>query len=132
MPAAISYQDLLIETCPQVIENDEQYETLGKRYGELLGKQRKRTPEETKLMRLLGVLIQDYDRRDPVPRDGCSPAELLRFLVDESGKTASELLAPVFGSRSHVSEALSGKRPIGADQARKLGKLFHVRAGAFI
>jgi HTH-type transcriptional regulator/antitoxin HigA len=132
MPAAVSYEDLLIETCPQVIENDEQYESVGKRYGDLLGKQRKRTSEETRLMRLLGLLIEDYDRRTARPEDKSTPAELLRFLVDQSGKSAAELLGPIFGQRSHVSEALSGKRPISADQARKLGKRFSVKPGVFI
>ena len=133
MPAATSdYADLLRETLPEVIEDFEQYRAMGQRFGNLVGKQRKRSKEETKLMRLLGLLLQDYDRRHASPREGCSPAELLKFLTEESGQPASALLAPIFGSRSHVSEALNGKRPIGADQARKLGELFHVKPGLFI
>jgi antitoxin component HigA of HigAB toxin-antitoxin module len=61
------------------------------RAGELVGKGRKRTPEETQFM-----------------------------------------LMPVFGQRSHVHEALNGKRPISATQARKLGKLFNVDDGLFL
>jgi antitoxin component HigA of HigAB toxin-antitoxin module len=55
----------------------------------------------------------------------------LQFLLDHSGKTAAVLL-PVFGQRSHVHEALTGKRPISAPQARKLGKLFSVQPGLFL
>ena len=35
MPTA-TYEKLLAETCPQVIENDEQYDAIGRRFGELL------------------------------------------------------------------------------------------------
>jgi antitoxin component HigA of HigAB toxin-antitoxin module len=39
---------------------------------------------------------------------------------------------PIFGQRSHVHEALNGKRPISAAQARRLGMLFNVDAGLFL
>jgi HTH-type transcriptional regulator/antitoxin HigA len=131
MPTA-TYEELLTEACPQAIENDRQYEAVGRRFGELVGKQRSRTPEETKLMRLLGILIQDYDRRNALPPEKSTPAELLQFLVEHSGRSAAELLSPIFGQRSHVSEALSGKRAISAAQARKLGALFRVSPGLFL
>ena len=113
-----TYEELLVETLPARIENDAQYDAIHARFGELFAK-RSLTLAETKLKDLLGVLIQDYDRRDALPREGCSPHEVLQYLLEESGKSASDLLTPVFGSRSHVSEALNGKRPISAEQARK-------------
>ena len=130
MPTA-SYETLLTETCPQVIATWKQYQTAGKRFGELLGKGRARTAEETKLMRLLGLLIQDYDRRHAMPPDDSTAAERLQFLLEHSGKTFADLL-PVFGQRSHVHEALTGKRAISAPQARRLGQLFHVHPGLFL
>jgi plasmid maintenance system antidote protein VapI len=39
---------------------------------------------------------------------------------------------PVFGQRSHVTEAINGKRPISATQARKLGEMFSVQPGLFL
>jgi len=127
-----AYRQLLMETAPRVIETGEQYEELANRAGELVGKGRKRTPEETQLMRLLVLLIRDYDHRHALPPDDSTPAERLRFLVEHSEKSPTELLTPVFGQRSHVHEALNGTRPIGAAQARKLGKLFNVDAGVFL
>jgi HTH-type transcriptional regulator/antitoxin HigA len=121
-----------METAPRVIETEDQYEEIASRAGELVGKGRKRTPEETQFMRLLVLLIQDYDRRHALPPDTSTPAERLRFLVEHSNKSATELLMPIFGQRSHVHEALNGKRPISATQARKLGKLFNVDAGLFL
>jgi HTH-type transcriptional regulator / antitoxin HigA len=130
MPSA-TYDQPLHEALPQVIETEEQYEQVGARFGELIGKGRKRTPDETKLMRLLALLVEDYDRRHALPPDDSTPAERLQFLMEHSGKRAADLL-PVFGQRSHVNEAVNGKRPISAAQARKLGELFSVEPGLFL
>ena len=130
MPTA--YEQLLLEAAPQVIETEREFEEIVRRAGDLVGKNRKRTPEETKLMRLLLLLVEDYDRRHAMPPDDSTPAERLQFLVEHSGKSATELLLPVFGQRSHVNEALNGKRAISAAQARKLGQLFHLPPGLFL
>lgn len=82
-------------------------------------------------MDLLGVLIDDYDWRNAMPPDESTPSEILQFLMEHSGKIQADLLA-VFGQRSHANEAINGKRPISADQARKLGKLFSVNPGLFV
>ena len=126
-----AYEELLAEASPQVIETDQQYERTISRLGRLMRKGRERTAAETKFMRLLSVLVQDYDRRHAQPPSDDTPAERLQYLLEASGKTPADLLA-VFGQRSHVNEALTGKRPISADQARKLGKMFCLNPGYFI
>ncbi len=130
MPTA-TYEDLLVETSPEAIETRQQYQVIGRRFGDLVGKGRARTPEETKLMRLLGVLIQDYDRRHAMPPDESTPAERLQYVLETSGKKPADLL-PVFGQRSHVNEALRGKRPISATQAKRLGVMFHLKPRYFL
>ena len=129
MPTA-AYEQLLAETMPARVQNDEQYDLIRSRFGDLLGK-RRRTAAEDKLMDLLGVLIEDYDRRHCLPPEESTPADRLQFLLAHSGKTPLDLLS-VFGQRSHVNEAINGKRKISAEQARKLAKLFSVQAGLFI
>lgn len=129
MPA--TYQELLTETLPAIVEHDEEYGEIHSHLGRLVGKGRNRTPEETKLMRLLGLLVQDYDARHGMPPEESTAAERLQFLLEHSGKTSANLL-PVFGQRSHVHEALTGKRPISAAQARKLGEMFGLNAGLFL
>jgi hypothetical protein len=75
MPATV-YEQLLAETKPARIEGDEQYDSIRSRFGDLFSKHR-RTVAEDKLMDLLGVLIEDYDRRHslpptaPCPPTGC-------------------------------------------------------------
>lgn len=106
MPTA-TYEELLIETLPQAIRTEAQYHQIARRFGDLVGKGRGRSAEETKLLRLLALLVEDYDRRHALPPDNSTPAEKLQFLLEHSGKTATDL-QPVFGQRSHVHEALRG------------------------
>lgn len=129
MPVA-PYEQLLVETLPTRIGTDAQYHSIHARFGELLQKARRSRAEET-LMDLLGVLIEDFDRRHSMPPDDGTPGERLRFLMEHAAKQPSDLLS-IFGQRSHVNEALNGKRRISAEQARKLGEMFSVKPGLFI
>src|SRR4051812_45134900 len=113
----VAYAELLAETQPEVIATDEQYQEALNRVGILARKGKSRTADETKLMRLLSVLIEDYDRRHTQLNDDGAAHERLRHLLEVSGKTPADLL-PIFGQRSHVNEALNGKRPINATHAR--------------
>ncbi|HEX7425139.1 MAG TPA: hypothetical protein VF311_14825, partial [Terriglobales bacterium] len=74
MPTA-TYEELLIETLPQVIETEAQYHQIAGRFGDLVGKGRARSAEETKFLRLLALLVEDYDRRQALPPDNSTPAE---------------------------------------------------------
>ena len=130
MPTA-TYEELLTESLPQAIETEAQYRRIARRFGDLVGKAQARSAGETKLMRLLAVLVDDYDRRHSLPPDRSTPAEKLQFLLEHSGKSAADLES-VFGQRSHVHEALTGKRAISAPQARKLGQFFRVSPGLFL
>ena len=128
MPA--TYQSLLVDTVPKRIETDEEYDRLHHHLSTLM-RLTKRSAAETDLFHLLAVLIEDYDRRNALPTDDATPAERLRYLLEVSGKTPADLLS-AFGQRSHVNEALNGKRAISATQARKLGELFHLKPGYFL
>ena len=126
-----TYGNLLLDVLPAVIETGAQYDSISTRRSALVRKGRSRTIGETKLMKLLAVLIRDYDARNALPPTKMTPQEAILFLLEHSGKTAADLLS-VFGQRSHVTEALSGKRKISAEQARKLAKTFSVNPGLFV
>jgi antitoxin component HigA of HigAB toxin-antitoxin module len=125
-----TYEELLAETLPARIHTDDEYGRIHARFAKLFA-QRRRTKAEDRLMNLLGVLIQHYDHRNPLQPDDSAPAERLQHALETSGKKPSDL-APVFGQRSHIYEALTGKRPISAAQARKLGEMFHLKPGYFL
>jgi HTH-type transcriptional regulator / antitoxin HigA len=127
-----TYRELLEEIEPAIIQTDEEYDLLNREFSALFDKGRRgRTPQEEKLFRLVALLIEDYDRRHGIPALNETPAERLQYLLEVSGKSSSDLI-PIFGQRSHVSEALNGKREISADQARKLGKMFRLNPGYFL
>ena len=88
------------------------------------------TPEESALLETMAILIQAYDDNHH-PLSAVSPNEMLRYLMETSGRTNKDLLA-VFGTRGRVSEVLSGKRSISKDQAKKLAPMFKVTADLFI
>uniref|UniRef100_Q01S53 Uncharacterized protein n=1 Tax=Solibacter usitatus (strain Ellin6076) TaxID=234267 RepID=Q01S53_SOLUE len=115
-----------------MIEDDKQFDGIMKRLSYLIGKGRSRTPDETKLYKLLDLRIEDYNPKYGMPPDSVTRDEALQFLLDHSEKPANELLAPVFGQRRHVHEALTGKRPISAAPARKLGQILRVKSGLFV
>lgn len=125
------YERLLCEALPEVIESDARYDEITSRLADLAGKGHRRTASETRLMRLLALLVEDYDRRHSLPPDESTPAGRLLYLLEMSGKPASALTA-VFGQASHVSEALRGKRRIGLEQARRLALLFNVKPSFFL
>jgi len=62
-----SYERLLTEILPQVIETEAQYDRIARRFGDLVGKGRARSAEETRLLRLLALLVEDYDHRHALP-----------------------------------------------------------------
>jgi HTH-type transcriptional regulator / antitoxin HigA len=125
------YDQLLCEVRPEVIETQKRYDDVSLRLAELVGKGSRRTASETRLMKLLAVLVEDYDRRHALPPDDGTPADRLLYLLEASGQPATWLVN-VFGQRSHVTEALNGTRPISIEQARKLGALFSVKPGLFV
>lgn len=128
---AITYERLLSEVRPEVIETVDCYDELVSCLAELARKGKRRTASDTRLMKFLAVLVEDYDGRHSLPPDDGSPAERLRYLLETSGKSAATLVT-VFGQRSHVNEALTGKRKISASQARKLGRVLSVKPGLFL
>ncbi len=126
-----TYEQLLCEVRPEVIETEKRYGEVSKRLAELVRMGNRRSASDTRLMKLLAALVEDYDRRHALPPDDSSPAERLRYLLDLSGEPAAALI-PVFGQPSHVHDALTGKRRISAEQARRLGAMFGVRPGLFV
>ncbi len=81
-------------------------------------------------MELLSKLIEDYER-SAYPQKKATPAELVAFLLEQRGLTASSLW-PVLGSKGRVSDLLNGRREVSKEQAKKLGEFFHISPAAFI
>jgi HTH-type transcriptional regulator/antitoxin HigA len=114
------YAKLLAKTPPKVIRSEAE---------NALEQKRSLTREEKELADLLTLLIEDFEeKRYQLPR--ATPRQALSFLMDEHGLKQKDLIE-VFGSRSTVSEVISGKRELTKEQIRRLSQRFHVSPELF-
>jgi HTH-type transcriptional regulator / antitoxin HigA len=124
-----NYPQLLAEFVPQAIDSEAEYDRALAIAERLTFKQDK-TATEIKLLKLIVVLIEDYET-EHYPMDNVTPHELLQHLM-ESNNTRQADLVGLIGSRGVVSEVVNGKRAISKAQAKALGEFFDVSPGLFI
>jgi HTH-type transcriptional regulator / antitoxin HigA len=131
MNAAIAnpvYTSLLAKVPPKVIrseaENEYYIEALV-----ALEQKRSLSREEKEFSALLTLLIEDFEeRRYHLPR--ATPLQALAFLMEQHGLKQKDLTG-IFGTRSVVSEVMSGKRKLTLEQIRRLSQRFHVSPEIF-
>jgi HTH-type transcriptional regulator/antitoxin HigA len=87
------------------------------------------TPEGDRL-NLLTLLVQDYEQKHAESRTP-DPIEAIKFRMEQMNLTPRDLL-PLLGSRSRVSEVLSGKRPLSLSMMRALHKGLGIPAKALL
>jgi len=124
------YGKLLSKTLPTIIKTEDENDRAILIVEELLAKGDKLSSEESVLLELLGKLIADFEEKFYQPREA-APQEVLIEMMNARGLKQKDL-AKVFGSKSRVSEAVSGKREISKIQARALADFFKVSAELFI
>jgi HTH-type transcriptional regulator/antitoxin HigA len=124
------YGRLLSRTLPVIIKTEEENDRTILIVEELLAKGDKLSKEETALLELLGKLIADFEEKFYQPREA-SPQEVLIEMMN-ARRLKQKDLTKVFGSKSRVSEAVSGKREITKIQAKALAEFFKVSAELFI
>ena len=127
--AETQYTQLLTGFSPVAIENGAEYGRTLKAAAALMNKE-SRSSAETSLLKLLAVLIEDYEQKRYSMGDA-SPLEVLKELMRAREMQAKDLW-PVFGSKGITSEVLNGKRGVSKEMARKLGEIFHVPPAVFI
>lgn len=103
---------------PKVVKNDRGYEAALARIDELMDAA-PATPEGDEL-ELLTTLVEVYEDKH-FPIDLPDPIEAIRFRMEQSGLKQQDLV-PYIGSRSKVSEVLTGKRPLSLKMIRALHK----------
>ena len=125
------YAKLLIDATPGAIETEEENERALAIIDRLMSKDEDAlSPEEDRLLRMLAVLVEDFESR-AYPMGESNPAVALRELMREHGLKQTDML-DIFGSQGTVSQVLNGKREISKSQAKKLSKRFHLPADLFI
>jgi HTH-type transcriptional regulator/antitoxin HigA len=125
------YGRLLAKALPTVVKSEAENNRMLEIIEGLLEKgENNLTAEEDALLELLLDLVHDFEQKH-YPLAPSPPRRMIAFLLEERGLKPSALW-PVLGSKSRVSEILSGKREISKDQARKLAAFFHVGVQLFI
>jgi HTH-type transcriptional regulator / antitoxin HigA len=125
------YGRLLAKALPAVVKSEDDNERMLAIIEGLMAKgEENLTAEENTLLDLLVDLVRDFEERhDPFPPS--PPHRMVAFLLEQRGLQPSALY-PVLGTKSRVSEVLSGKRGISKAQAKKLAAFFHVGVELFI
>lgn len=110
------------------IRTEADYEAALARIDELMGAEEGTSEGEE--LEVLADLVELYEEKHyPVPLP--DPVAAIEFRMDQSGLTPRDLV-PILGSRSKVSEVLSGKRPITMAMARALHKHLGISADVLL
>ena len=123
------YGALLRKVPPKVIRTEKENEAYTEVLYDLDRRSKSLTAAEKELAELLTLLIEDFEeKRYRLPR--AKPLDVLRFLMEQHNLLQKDL-ADVFGTRSIVSEVLSGKRNLNKDHIERLSARFHVSPEVF-
>lgn len=124
------YGRLLAKCVPAVTDTEEENERLLTEVRALNAKGDRISAEEEELLKLMVLLIENYETRKYKLRSA-SPDEVLRELMRTQGVRQADLLC-VFGSKGIASEVVRGKRSISKAHARALADFFHVSPAIFL
>jgi HTH-type transcriptional regulator/antitoxin HigA len=126
---ANTYGQLLVQFQPQPIETSEDYHKARVAILNLLKKGQLNSEEKT-LIKLITVLMREYDLRQP-PASSVKPKEILEHLIESQVIDAQDL-AIQLGGEEVLSEIINGSRDISPSQAQILAKVFNVSSTLFI
>lgn len=123
------YGALLKKVAPKVIRTEKENEAYTEVLYELDQRSKRLTAAEKELAELLTLLVEDFEeKRYRLPR--AKPLDVLRFLMEQHNLLQKDLV-DVFGTRSIVSEVLSGKRELNKEHIARLSARFHVSPEVF-
>lgn len=104
----------------KLIKTSKEHEAALDRLGELMLKNPLPDSDDANELELLALLIKSYEVKN-IAIDPPTPLEAIQFRMEQSGLKQKDLV-PFIGTKSRVSEVLSGKRPLTLAMARELHK----------
>lgn len=102
----------------RVIKTEDQYQSYLGEVQSLLLAGPQIGSEANERLELLTVLLENYENQK-YPVEAPDPIAAIKFRMQEKGLKQADLI-PYFGTRSRVSEVLSGKRPLTLQMIRAL------------
>ncbi len=125
------YGRLLAEYQPRPITAEEENERALETVEHLMALP-ERSPETSALIAVWVTLIEQFEEKHyPLPTTESTPAQMLRFLMDQHDLKQANLVG-LLGSSGVVSEIVNGKRSISKAQAKVLAERFHVSPALFL
>lgn len=112
------------------IRSKKQHKEYLNRAYNLMQKDLKSKSIESDELEMLSILIEKYEK-ETIPIESPHPIEAIKFRLDQLGMKKSEL-KKIFGSRSRVSEILSGKRKLSLNMIRELNRQLEIPAEILI
>ena len=103
----------------KIINNDDEYNEALEMLSELLRKS-PRTSEEENTIQILLLVIKDFEQKHEEPFE-TDPIDAIKFRMEQMNLKQKDLI-PFLGSRSKVSEILSGRRQLSLTMIRNLNK----------
>ncbi len=102
------------------IQNDEQYKKYLEEINNLIAQDPELNTLEGERLSLLAIVVKEYEDNHFFFNKP-SPIEAIRFRMEEQGLIQNDLI-PYIGSKSRVSEILSGKRKLTRAMIRSLNQ----------
>ncbi len=112
------------------IKNKEQLDDYLHRAFKLMQKDLEPNSKESDELELLSILIETYEQEN-FPIEPPNPIDAILFRMEQLGLNKMDL-TDYLGSRSRVSEVLSGKRKLSLNMIRKLNKELGIPAQILI
>ena len=109
-----------------VIKSDTQYRAYLGEIGRLIVLDPEPTTSEGRRLELLALVVETYEKeryRIPLP----NPVDAILFCLEQRGLQQKDLV-PLIGSKSRVSEVLSGKRRLTLQMVRNLSAHLDISA----
>ena len=103
---------------PKIIKSEEEYEGSLTEVERLIALDPEQGTPEADRLELLSTLVESYEK-EHFPVDIPDPISAIRFRMEEQGLKQQDLV-PYIGSKSRVSEILSGKRSLTLPMIRAL------------
>ena len=114
----------------KAIKNEKDYRGALKLVEELMAGDPDPESENGEKLSVLATLVADYESKT-FPLVFPTPIEAIKFKMDQLNLTPANLI-PFIGSRSRVSEILSGKRRLTLEMIRSLEKGLKIPAKVLI
>jgi HTH-type transcriptional regulator/antitoxin HigA len=102
----------------KLIRTEEQYDSYLQECERLIEKAPAPNSPESDRIDMLSLLIEKYEEQN-IAIEPVHPIDAIKFRMDQQGLKQVDL-APYFGTKSRVSEVLSGKRPLTVQMIKAL------------